>query len=486
MPKKPLPRTTAIVITVVFIVAAAVLAWFGFHLGSNGQTSPLVPTGRAAAANAQSDAGGGPNVFPYDVEYPAIGYRTAMPTARVTQLAQKLANGTATLSYEPKRGYLDSLLEALDIDASSQVLVFSKTSLQSPYISPKKPRAIYFNDDTYVAWEQGGPELEIASMDPDLGAVFYSLKQSQVVHPRFPRQTTRCLRCHDTYELTGGGVPRFLLGSGYIGTEGQLISHEGWILTTDITPLESRWGGWYVTGRPDHAVHLGNLVVQNPADLQHLDTLRVGTLEHLDALLDTSPYVTDKSDIVALLVLQHQVYVQNLIVRANFDARQALAGAPKPTQGKTAASSAQQTVQKTVDDVTEPLVRAMLFAGAAPITGPLAGTSGFKKRFESLGPRDARGRSLRELDLDTRLFRYPLSYLVYSPAFDALPQPVKARAYERFAEILSGADTSRDFAYLSTADRQAILDILQATKPEFAAAYRYYAHTAGRGVKAEN
>jgi hypothetical protein len=83
--------------------------------------------------------------------------------------------------------------------------------------------------------------------------------------------------------------------------------------------------------------------------------------------------------------------------------------------------------------------------------------------------RDGQGRSLRDFDLETRVFRYPLSYLVYSAAFDALPQGAREMVYERFAAVLRGEDRSEPFARLSDGDRAAILAILAATKPEFAA-----------------
>ncbi len=468
-PKSLLPWVAALALAA---GGAAAVYWFAFR------PSTAVPDGsrgpdRGLGLGAEGDAARRP--FPYDVEYPVIGYRQRTPTARAAKLAADLEAGRVELEYSPARGYLDSLLRALDIDPDSQVLVFSKTSLQAEYIAPKTPRAIYFNDDTYVAFEPGAPLIEIGSMDPALGVVFYALRQSRVVNVAMPRETTRCLRCHDTYELSGGGVPRFLLGSGYIGRQGQLISHEGWILTTDETPLQSRWGGWYVTGEPDGNAHLGNLVVDDPASLQHLDSLRVGTLKRLDGLLDTSPYIRNTSDIVALLVLQHQTEVQDLIVRANFDARQALAG----THGTTLSPAA----RKTLGDVTDSLLRAMLFVGAAKIPHPVAGSSGFAKAFESRGPHDAQGRSLRELALDGRLFRYPMSYLVYSRAFDGLPAAVHARFYARLAEILRGNDQSGEFASLAAADRKAVAEILVATKPAFAEVYRSTGADGGRSVQ---
>ncbi|MHC5544150.1 hypothetical protein ACYOEI_38475, partial [Singulisphaera rosea] len=95
----------------------------------------------------------------------------------------------------------------------------------------------------------------------------------------------------------------------------------------------------------------------------------------------------------------------------------------------------------------------------------VAGTSDFAREFAARGPRDPRGRSLREFDLERRLFKYPCSYLVYSEAFDALPGPAKTYLYTRLLDVLTGRDTSPAFARLSADDRRNTLEILLATKP---------------------
>jgi alpha-D-ribose 1-methylphosphonate 5-triphosphate synthase subunit PhnI len=119
--------------------------------------------------------------------------------------------------------------------------------------------------------------------------------------------------------------------------------------------------------------------------------------------------------------------------------------------------------------MTKQLVEALLFKDAATYRNPIAGTSGYDRWFAAQGPCDASGRSLREFDLHTRLFRYPLSYVIYSEAFDALPQDLKTQIYARIREVLTGQAQGTDFAYLTAADKSAILQILTATKPEFAA-----------------
>lgn len=384
--------------------------------------------------------------LPYADEYPAVGYATREPAGVLGQLAAGIAEGSARLEFDAERGYLDAVLEALGIDASSQVLVFSRTSLQTRFIRPNTPRAIYFNDESYVAWVPGAPTLEIASYDPALGPVFYTIPQEPAGASGMERRLGACLRCHDTYSLSGGGVPRFLIGSGYTGTEGELVSHEAWILTTQATPLRSRWGGWYVTGRHGDQPHLGNIVVQRPEDLQDLESLRTGNIDELDAFLDTSSYLTDSSDIVALMVLEHQIQVLNLISRLRYEA-DAPGGTP-------------------IDGHVEALVRAMLFIDEVELTDTISGSSGFREHLEGLGPFDSEGRSLRQLDLTTRLFRYPLSFLIYADAFQALPAAARLAVYSRLREILASAPAQDGFDSLPVADRAAIIGILRETLPE--------------------
>jgi len=392
-----------------------------------------------------------PATLPYADEYPAIGYAANEPEGPLGQLARRLGGGAAGLSFRPGRGYLDAVLEELAIDPSSQVLVFSRTSLQTRHIGPATPRAIYFNDESYVAFVPGAPSLELAGFDPGLGPVFYNLAQDGSAGSGVERRQGACLRCHDTYGLSGGGVPRFLLGSGYTGTDGELVSHEAWILTDQATPLRSRWGGWYVTGRHGAEVHLGNIVVEKAEDLGDLEALRVGNVDELGALLDTSQYPTPYSDIVALMVLEHQVEVQNLISRLRFE-----------TVGRSDADSEPPA------EHVDALVAAMLMAGEARFVDPISGGSGFSEHFESLGPFDSEGRTLRELDLETRLFRYPLSYLIYSDAFQALPRAARDAVYARLRPALEGAPGQADApaAALAEGDRAAIRGILRETLPE--------------------
>ena len=409
------------------------------------------------------------SVLRYDMEYPQIGYSDTPTRNAFARLQQRLDKGEVKLEWKAPRGYLDSLLRALNIDPSSQSLVFSKTSLQINWISEKTPRAIYFNDENYVAWVDGAPMLEMVGVDSEKGPVFYSLdNRNPAAAVRLDRETLRCLNCHDSFSLSGGGVPHFLMVSTNAGVEGDLAQRGASIDTTDSTPMKDRWGGWYVTGHDGNQPHLGNIVIRSQQDLDRLDKLRVPDMDTLKGLFDTQPYLTDKSDVVALVVLAHQVTIHNLITRANFKTRRFVtheidpAKNPDPTW-----ADFSPRMQKVMKSILEPLVRALLNADAAPLTAPMVGNSGFDAWFQKEGPKDPRGRSLRDLDLETRLFKYPLSYLIYSDGFEGLPDYAKVYVYRRITEVLRGQDQSPAFAGLSATDRKAILEILTATDPAF-------------------
>jgi len=424
--------------------------------------TPAAAQSSASEEPANPFAQSTPTTLPYDKEYPVMHYERAPTHNAIAHLQQRVAAGEVKLTYSGARGYLDSLLAALNIDASSQVLVYSKTSLQTGAISAATPRALYFDTDTYVGYVQGSRNLELGTMDSELGQVFYVLPNREVAAPQLERQTLTCLACHDTYELSGGGVPRFLLMSSYVNIRGDQLTHEDNILTTDETPMESRWGGWYVTGQTGKQKHVGNILVKDVQELVKLDSVRRENIDTLDGLFDTKPYLTDKSDVVALLVLQHQVTVQNLLTRANFEVRNALARVGDKSSTLSAKTSGE------LHEYLDELAKAMLFGDAAPFIDTIRGNSGFAAWFQKQGIKDPQGRSLRDLDLQTRLFRYPLSYLVYTPSFDALPDYARDYVFAKFAAVLQGRDTSASYAFMSAADRRDTLQLLMATKPAFA------------------
>jgi hypothetical protein len=376
--------------------------------------------------------------------HPAVGYQTATPHDPVAALNERIRNGEITLAFDPVTGYARSVLDALRIPLSSQVLVFSKTSFQARRISPTNPRALYFSDTVAVGWVRGGEVLEFAAQDPALGTVFYTLEQRPDALPQARREMS-CVQCH-TWEATLD-VPGMFVASVVAATDGWPIYVPSYNID-HRTPFDLRWGGWFVTGAHRLPSHMGNTLLAPGATI---DTAITPATIHVDSLagrFDMTGYASPHSDVVALMVLEHQTRLLNLLTRAGWEARVGAAAAGRP-----------------LSEVVGELVDYLLFVDEVPLPGPVDGTSPFAAAFQAEGPRDARGRSLRDLDLRTRLLRYPCSYLVYSEPFDALPEPARNAVYARLWTVLSGADPDPRYRQLSEGDRQAVLEILRATKP---------------------
>jgi hypothetical protein len=399
-----------------------------------------------------------------DFERAPIFYSKATPDNVVSRLQTKLDVGTSQLRYDATHGYLPSVLEHLGVPTASQTFVFSKTSLQRSRISAKTPRALYFNDDVYLGYCQNGQVLEISAADPKLGAVFYTLDQEETAKPKFTRQVEGCILCHGSSHTKQ--VPGHFLRSVFPDRTGDPILTMGTIRVDQTTPFDRRWGGWYVTGTHGSQTHLGNLVVTNRNDresaIKNPDGLNV---TRLDDRFNASAYLTPHSDIVALMVLEHQVEMHNLLTRANLQTRIALHEEARLNKelGR-AADYSSETTYRRLKSVGDPLVRYLLFCGEAKLTGKVAGTSTFAADFAKKGPRDAKGRSLREFDLERRVFKYPCSYLIYSEAFAALPTAMKEYVYARLHDVLTGRDYTIGTSHLSAEDKQAIFEILLATK----------------------
>ena len=398
-----------------------------------------------------------------------INYLSTTPHDPISRLQERIDRGEVRLQKDPIRGYLPSVLRQLNIPLSSQTLVFSKTSLQRDKISPNTPRALYYNDQTYVGWVPGGEIVEVATIDPQLGTVFYVLPQEVSGTPKFIRQTHECLSCHQS-SLTGG-IPGLTMRSVYPGKDGNPQLQFGSFVTTDESPMKERWGGWYVTGKHGAQRHMGNLTVSVNDDPDHLNREPGANITNLKPFLDTSAYLTGHSDIVALLVAEHQTGISNLLIRANHETRKALHFEQLLNRDlNRPASFRSESTTSRIKSACEPLVRAMLFSNESRLTAPVTGTTPFARDFALAGPKDPQGRSLRTLDLKTRLFRYPCSYLIYSDAFHGLPAESKEYVYRRLWEVLDGRDAAKEWSHLTPADRLAVREILLATDPGFAAA----------------
>lgn len=394
-------------------------------------------------------------LFVYLVPAPAGGQpsprRSNDPVAR---LEHRLETGEASLEYGPGLGYLPSLLKLLDINPDSQTLVFSKTSFQQALISPKNPRAIYFNDDVSIGDVPGGELFEVSALDSTRGVVFYTLSMQKSDMPRFDRRADVCEQCHGPVSVL---VPGLMVTSVIPDPNGTPFFTGAFFNITDHrTPISQRWGGWYVTGTSEP--HMGNAVAPDPAHPTELDTKGTQNLTNLAAKLDLSKYLEPTSDIVALMTLEHQTRMINLITSVSAQARSLL------EKGKL-----DDATNARLNSAVEEIVTSLLFADEAELHEPVKGVSTFTKTFPQRGPRDKLGRSLRDFDLHKRLFRYPLSYMIYDGIFDDMQDAVRARVYRRLYDILSGQSTDKDtsakYARLSAEDRQAVLAILRETKP---------------------
>jgi len=398
------------------------------------------------------------------IDHPSIQYATTPTRDPVTRLQSRLKSGKVTLEWDPQHGYLPAVLNALNVPFSSQILVFSKTSFQAPRIAPRTPRALYFNDEVSVGWVIGGDVVELAAVDPQLGVVFYTIEQDQSAKQSMDRRG-ECLQCH----ASGGtlGVPGLMVRSIFPEASGMPLFHAGGYVTDHRSPLKERWGGWYVTGTHGAQRHLGNLTVVDKERPRDLDTDKGANITDLKGRFDTGRYLTPHSDIVALMVLEHQTRMTNLITRVGFETRMALHNqfALNRELGEPADQLSDST-RRRIDSAANELVKYMLFLDEARLDGPVTGTSTFTADFERRGPRDRRGRSLRQFDLKQRLLRYPCSFLIYSEAFENLPGEARDRIYKRTHAILTGAEPS----LMSAPDRRAVLEILRETKrdlPEY-------------------
>jgi hypothetical protein len=412
---------------------------------------------------------------------PPINYRTQQPTDPVALLQKRLEEGKESLVYDEKdHGYLKSVLDLLKVPVNSQTLVFSKTSFQYTKISPEHPRALYYNDDVYVGSVHDGKTIEIVSFDPMQGAMFYLVDEKKVDKPVFQRAELDCTQCH----VASGtrGIPGVLLRSVHPMQTGSLLARARTLISDQETALKDRWGGWYVSGSLAKASLANTVFTQPPAANGARSEEAVAT--PLGGAYDPKSYLAPGSDQVALLVLAHQTQMHNLITLTNYKTRLGLHALAQEKGGPSDPAPALEALpEKTRQQIKAPaeqLLRYLLFVNETPLGGLDAkkaiAESAFARDFAARGERDSRGRSLRDFDLHDRTFRYPCSYLIYSSAFDAIPDPARTYVYHRLLEILSGHDNSEDFARLSGQDKQAILSILLETKPGLPQEWLDYAH----------
>lgn len=414
----------------------------------------LVICAIAAAWAARDDWADYPYI-PFD--HPSIDYEKRSPKDAISRLQEKMERGEVQLKFDSQHGYLPSVLKELNLNADSQMLVFSKTSFQGPRISPRSPRALYFNDEVALGYVPDGDVLELTALDANQGIIFYTMDRQKTKTPSFLRRNQECLNCH----LIGGTlyVPGLLATSIIPRPDGSPRFVAAGIIVDSRTPLDQRWGGWYVTGRSGDLLHRGNATAPNPDQPSVLDTRDAQNLTSLAGRFDASRYLQPTSDLVALMTLEHQNRMTSFLTRLNWETRLA------EKDGK------MDAFQPRLEFLTDEMVSYMLFQDEAPIKDPMSGVSTFTRTFPQRGPRDKKGRSLRDFDLQTRVFRYPLSYMIYSPAFDAIPDVAKDVVFRKLFQELTAPKAGKNPA-LPPKDRQAILEILRDTKPELPGYFR--------------
>lgn len=360
-------------------------------------------------------------------DLPPIRYSESISKDPVALLERKIQRGELVLPQDPQFGVLPGLLKELNVPVESQVLVFSKTSLQIHKISPSNPRALYFNDSVYVGYVPGSSILELVANDPDLGAVFYTLDFAPLAEAnqgvQLVRDRGQCLSCHATSRTEN--VPGYLVRSIYPDASGRPRTGTS-SYTTDYRSLfQTRWGGWYVTGTHGQMRHLGNAFALDRSDPQKMDLEAGANRSELPSRVQPKLHLQPHSDLVALMVLEHQIRVHNLITKANYEARQAVAMDVSMNQalGRDSGYRSEST-QRRIQSAASSLADAILMRNESPLEQVVQGTSTFAETFASQGPLDSQNRSLRQFDLQTRLFRHRLSYLIYTPEFQALPKEI--------------------------------------------------------------
>lgn len=402
--------------------------------------STTAPALKSAAATPQPASPEPVNVKRY---FNFEDYEREHRDGAVARLQGRLARGEFRPAHDRVRGYLPAVLKELQVPPASQTLVFSKSSLQKAGISPHTPRALFFNETIYVGWVPGAGELEIAEVHPQLGTLFFAMDQSSGGKPAIVRNNAQCLECHRTLQTLG--IPGLLVNSFTPDEKGMIVPNRG-LYVNHRTPLPQRWGGWYVVGEHGKQSHLGNLFGAAAFARHEAKPLANGNLASLGKFVpDLGSYPQPTSDIVALLVLDHQTHLQNFLARLHYEN----------------VMTREEPYRSVVVDA---FLKNLLLVDEAPLDGRVTGGAEFAKWFESQGPKDRKGRSLRQLDLQTRLFKYPCSYTIYSTAFDALPETLKSHLYKRLWDILNGKDQTPVFRQIPVATRRALLEILADTQ----------------------
>lgn len=351
------------------------------------------------------------------------------------------------------------VLKSLEIPEASQILVFSKTSKQNGLIHPGNPRSIFFNENHYVGYVPGG-DIEVIAQDDLLGPIFYLIRAGDGEKPVVMRDTADCLSCHGTARTES--VPGVLVRSVFPDDSGHPLLGLGTFQIDHASPIQERWGGYYVTGRSS-LPHLGNRTYHENDGRSMPDSSP--ELETLEGKIDVSNYLKRTSDIVALMVLEHQCQVHNHLVAAAMNYRRvhwlqkSLNPSADPDQG---------AAGKLADDAAHKIVDLLLFQTEAPLgENGIEGTAEFQEVFSARFPKSREGRSLADFQLNDRLFKHRCSFMVYSRAFTHLPPRVKAAVISQLRKTLEGRQESHKPLNIKPSECKKILSILADTLPDW-------------------
>lgn len=396
-----------------------------------------------------------------------IRYSETAPNDAAQRLERLMTAGKVKIDRTDAWTVLRDVMKQFNIPPESQVMVFSKTSKQNDRISPQTPRVVYFGDDAYVGYSVGG-SIEVATIDPKLGPIFYLLDpHEEPQRPLHFQRDNSCLSCH------GGPfspeVPGVLVRSVFPGPEGHPIMSQGSTVVDSTTPFTDRWGGWYVTGRHGSVLHRGNVTATEQDDQTiDIDFEKGANITDLRKFFDTAPYPRKTSDIIALMVLEHQTSVQNTLTKANHTSLRAMhmQTSLQRELGEKVEKEPVGTARRIIDHCAEDVVEAILFKDEAELpAGGIEGDPAFQTAFTRRAPQSSDGRSLKDFQLLNRLFKHRCSYMVYSLTFQHLTAPLKKTVLDRLWTILEGRDTSGEYDYLIESERGHIRRILAETLP---------------------
>lgn len=379
------------------------------------------------------------------IDDPLHGYYTATPRDRFARFIEDYRTGARQLDTSGDLPFLRSILKELDVPESSQMLVFSVTSLQKRLISPRRPRALYFNDDTYIGFVPGG-QVEVISLDPDLGSIFYIFDRLNPGRPPAAERSDECMRCHAPASLQS--IPALVIESVVPGMSGGGEKAFRRDRSGHDIPFDLRFGGWHVTGVPaGFPKHWGNLIVEYGPQGRYDRPVAPGEL------FDFSQYLRQTSDLLPHLLHEHQVGFVNRALQAAYRTRELLAAADKPK------------LDAELNTLAEGLVRYILFQDEAPLPAlDPSHAAEFRSAFTQSALRNPAGASLRDLDLTSRLLRHRCSYMIYSPTFRGLPPALKTRVTAVLEEALrEDAAAHAAGAHLAADEKKIIRQILAAT-----------------------